>query len=91
MTRSLSIVISPAPLTNTTFPFFDAVVGVEYPGLFSATGGVAPYTWSISGGSLPIGLSLAANGVLSGTPTAHGTFNFTARVTDSASSSAFGR
>ena len=41
-----------------------------------------PYTWSIASGALPTGLSLTSGtGVISGTPTATGTFSFTARVT----------
>ena len=56
--------------------------GVAYSSQVSATGGWAPYSFSHVGGSLPTGLSLAANGTLSGTPSATGTFNFTVRVTD---------
>ncbi|MDZ4346698.1 MAG: putative Ig domain-containing protein, partial [Candidatus Binatia bacterium] len=48
-----------------------------------AIGGTPAYTWDISAGVLTTGLSLSAGGVLSGTPTALGTFNFTVRVTDS--------
>jgi len=49
----------------------------------SANGGVGPYTFSVSAGALPPGLSLSAAGVLSGTPTASGSFNFTAMATSS--------
>ncbi|WP_434442771.1 S8 family serine peptidase [Lentzea sp. E54] len=48
----------------------------------SASGGTAPYTWSVSG--LPAGLSASASGAISGTPTTAGTSTVTARVTDSA-------
>jgi fibronectin type 3 domain-containing protein len=52
----------------------------------AATGGLPPYTWSVIQGSLPAGLTLDANsGVISGTPTAPGTFNFTMQVSDSES------
>jgi hypothetical protein len=47
------------------------------------TGGKAPYTWSVSAGSLPAGLNLSAGGVISGTPTTAGTNNFTVQVVDS--------
>ena len=47
-----------------------------------ANGGTLPYTWSLAGGTLPTGLTLSSSGVISGTPTAAGTFSFTVRVTD---------
>ncbi len=49
---------------------------------FVAQGGVPQYGWSLVSGELPAGLALSSAGVLSGTPTATGTFTFTARVTD---------
>jgi len=49
----------------------------------TAAGGTAPHTFAVTGGALPSGLSLAADGTLSGTPTASGTFNFTVTATDS--------
>ncbi len=51
---------------------------------FLASGGTPPYTFAIIAGSLPPGLTLNVNtGVLSGTPTLAGTYNFTVQVTDS--------
>ena len=55
---------------------------------FAASGGVAPYSYSITAGSLPSGLSFTAAGVLSGTPLVSGTFNFTVTATDSTSGTA---
>lgn len=60
----------------------DAEINEPYSRTFTATGGSAPYFWSITSGGLPAGLSLATNGVLSGTPTAAGTAGFTVTVTD---------
>ena len=56
--------------------------GVEYTAKLIAAGGASPYTWEAVG-ALPDGLSLAADGTLSGTPTAEGTHTVTAKVTDS--------
>lgn len=57
-----------------------------------ASGGMSPYTWAIVGGSLPPGLSLTASGadagLISGTPTAAGRFQFTAQATDADGSTA---
>ncbi len=58
-------------------------VGSPYNSSLLANGGVAPYTFSIIGGSIsPLTLN-SATGALSGTPTAGGTLSFTARVVDS--------
>lgn len=59
-------------------------VGVAYTSQFTVTGGTSPFTWSVSSGSLPPGLTLGAStGLLSGTPTTAGTYPFTVKVTDS--------
>ena len=56
--------------------------GTAYPTTtFTASGGIGTYSWAVTSGTLPTGLALSAAGVLSGTPTAAGTFNFTVTVT----------
>jgi hypothetical protein len=71
------------PLLIRTSSLAEARVGTAYQVSCSATGGMLPYAWSISSGSLPAGLSLnAATGVISGTPTAAGARSFSLRVTD---------
>lgn len=82
--------VTPTPTTvpgtltiTTTSPLPSGVVGTPYSQTLMASGGTPPYTWSILTGSLPGGLSLTpSTGVISGTPTAAGTFSFTAQVTD---------
>jgi uncharacterized protein YhjY with autotransporter beta-barrel domain len=70
------IVVAPATLTAGT-------VGTAYAGgPLTASGGTSPYTFAITAGALPAGMSLSSTGTLSGTPTAGGTFNFTVRGTD---------
>jgi hypothetical protein len=72
----------PLSISTTTLP--DGAINVSYSASLAATGGTTPYTWSITSGTLPTGLSLkSTTGVISGVPTATGTFNFTARATDS--------
>ncbi|UQV47555.1 putative Ig domain-containing protein [Janthinobacterium lividum] len=75
-------ITSAVTLTPATVP--TATVAQAYSATaLSATGGAAPYTYAITAGSLPAGMSLSSVGSLSGTPTAGGTFNFTVRATDS--------
>lgn len=81
-TKTLSITIN-APLAVVTSTIPDGSVGVAYSFKLQASGGIAPYTWSISTGSLPAGLTLASDGTISGTPTASGTQQVTFQVKDS--------
>ncbi|MGO1073261.1 putative Ig domain-containing protein [Lysobacter sp. CA199] len=71
----VSIAVAPVSLPG-------AQIGAAYTASVSASGGIGPYTFSIPPGSEPPGLSMAADGTLSGTPTAGGTINFTAIATD---------
>jgi hypothetical protein len=72
-------------LAITTFPALVAATkSATYYAQLAQTGGVAPYTWMLSSGSaLPSGLSLSDNGVISGAPTATGTYSFAVQVSDS--------
>jgi thermitase len=58
--------------------------GIPYSRALTATGGTAPYTWSLASGSLPPGLALQSNGTIAGTTSARGLYRFTVRVTDAA-------
>ena len=87
-TKPLSITVNPPGLSITAAAPPPGTVGVAYQQTLSATGGTGPYTWSVTAGSLPPGLSLASNGAIGGTPTAAGTSSFTAQVTDSANATA---
>ncbi len=60
------------------------LVGAAYSQTLTANGGTPGYTFTLDGGTLPTGLSLAASGLLSGAPTAAGAFSFTVKVTDQA-------
>lgn len=61
------------------------VVGLAYSANLSATGGTAPYDWSVFSGLLPAGLALSSTGAITGTPTAAGQFKFAVQATDSSS------
>lgn len=80
---------TPAPgpaLSITTAALGDASVGSPYSQTLAATGSGAQ-SWTIAAGSLPAGLSLASNGVLSGSPQTAGTATFTVKVSAGATSS----
>ena len=76
-------------LQITTSSLSDGTVGQSYSVTLGATGGTAAYSWSITSGTLPSGLSLnASTGVISGTPSsASGPVDVTFQVTDSSSPS----
>jgi hypothetical protein len=84
-TTTLSLAVAPVPLVLTTSSLPSATKGATYSSSLQATGGAAPYSWSLTG-SLPAGLTLSpATGQISGTPTSIGSTSFTATVTDSGS------
>ncbi len=73
----------------TSSPLPDGNTGTRYSQVLGATGGTPPYSWSITTGSLPPGLTLdASTGAIVGTPATLGTFSFTVQVTDSAQETA---
>ncbi len=71
--------------TITTNSLPNGTSNLSYSSTLAASGGVAPYSWSISSGTLPAGLSLSSSGVISGVPPAAGSSTFTAKVQDSSS------
>jgi|GEM_PF-2288351 len=60
----------------------DGTVNVPYDAVLQAAGGVRPYAWTISGGALPDGITLATNGTLAGQTAVAGRYAFMVRVTD---------
>ncbi|MGN8056233.1 MBG domain-containing protein [Pedobacter sp. 22163] len=80
--RAYSVTVAPAVITISPATLPDAVVGSAYSQSLSSTGGVLPYTYSITAGALPTGITLSTAGVLSGTATAAGSYSFTVKSTD---------
>ena len=73
-----AITVSPVSIPGGT-------LGAAYNQTFTASGGIAPYTFVVSAGALPPDLSLTTGGLLSGTLTGAGSFSFTIQATDAAS------
>jgi hypothetical protein len=85
-TLSITVVetIEPVALTTSSVPA--ATKDSAYSTTLQASGGVAPFSWSISSGTLPAGLSLDSSSTLasvslSGTPTESGSYSFSVQVT----------
>ncbi len=70
-----TITVNPSSLANGS-------QGTAYSQTLTASGGSSPYSFALTTGALPNGLSLAGNGALTGTPTVNGVFNFTVTATD---------
>lgn len=84
--QAYTLNVTPPPLSVQGNLLSPAPVNVLYHSQIPISGGTAPYTFSISSGTLPPGLTLdPATGFVDGTPTEVGTYNFTASGTDSGS------
>jgi hypothetical protein len=81
---TITIATSEALIITTT-NIADGIAETAYNATVVALGGTPPYTWSIARGNLPDGLTIdTASGVVSGTPTKKGNYNFTIQVSDNA-------
>jgi uncharacterized repeat protein (TIGR01451 family) len=77
-----TLVIACQTITVNPPPVATGTVGVSFSQNFAQAGGVGAVSFTLNTGTIPTGLTLAANGVLSGIPTQSGTFPITAKVTD---------
>src|SRR5215471_4525986 len=76
---------APTPLSISVSSLPSGQAKTAYSTALAAIGGTAPYTWSMSSGSLPQGLTLNGSGQISGTPMTPSTSSFAVSVTDSSS------
>jgi len=87
ITQTVTLSI-PASLSITTAAGVlpSGILGTAYSTTLAGAGGISPYTWSITQGTLPAGLALSSTtGALTGTPAAAGSTSFTVKLTDSGS------
>ena len=84
---------SPQSLLSDTYGIVTVALptspkGKAYETILMKNSGSDPVSWRVSAGTLPAGLTLSANGIISGTPTSSGTYTFTATVTDALAATA---
>lgn len=84
VTYSANVIVLEEVAIETADPLPEAQEGSPYSLTLTATGGTGSFTWALVGGTLPAGLILSSSGVISGTPTADGTFSFTVQATSGA-------
>ena len=80
---TFNIVCPTLTMTPAAGALTGGIVGTPYSQTFVASNGIGSYTYAVTGGTQPTGLALSSGGVLSGTPTAAATYNFTVTATDS--------
>lgn len=80
--KQISFTIHPPPVEISTLALPTGVMGLAYAQQLSASGGVPPYSWSVTAGALPAGLTLEQNGLITGAPTATGVFELSVTARD---------
>ena len=81
-TRAYSLVIACPTITLTPTTLPDGLLNAAYNQSLTASGGTAPYVFTLSAGTLPPGVTLSANGTLTGIPTRGGIYNISIRAID---------
>ena len=76
--------LNPYSPSITTATLSSGVKAVFYSQTLTATAATAPATWTLGSGTMPTGLNLSAAGIISGTPTITGIYNFAIKLTDNA-------
>ena len=84
LSSAASLTVNANPVLSSTTPLGAATIGTAYSSTLTSSNGTAPYTYGVGSG-LPPGITLSSGGVLSGTPTNAGVYNFTVTITDSSS------
>jgi large repetitive protein len=88
-TNDISLQLNPYPPLSLSCPTVSGQANSSYSSGLSALGGISPYIYSIVSGQLPTGLTLNADGSITGTPTIASAQTFTAQVQDSSGLTGF--
>lgn len=79
-----TLIAAPSLSIVTTSPLSTRIAGIIFQDTLLASGGTLPYSWSILSGTLPVGVTLSSNGIISGRADSAGSYTFTVQVTDGA-------
>jgi hypothetical protein len=83
------LTVTPSTLVIQTTSLPDGQQGTSYSASVTVTGGTPPYTWAITGGALPVGVTInSSTGLLSGTPIVAGSYTFAVQVNDAGTQTA---
>lgn len=80
--QEYTLVVAPPTITVSPDSLPDGAIGSSYSQSITASGGEGPYTFAVTSGALPAGLTLSPDGTLSGTPSTDGSFEFTVTASD---------
>ena len=80
-TATINVSVNCNAVAITPLTLQNGATARAYSQILLATGGTAPYSFVVTSGALPAGLTFATNGLLSGIPSEAGTFNFTVTAT----------
>ena len=81
--NSMAFTVAAAAISIVTATLPNTVLGATYSATLAASGGVPPYSWNLSSGQLPIGLSLSVTGAVAGVSTTAGSYSSSIQVSDS--------
>jgi hypothetical protein len=87
-TQAFTLTISASPIQITTTSLPSGTVSVAYSGTLAAANGVPPYSWSVTSGQMPPGLTLQTGGQISGTPSQAGISSFSVQAKDTSGKTA---
>ncbi|MFA7345812.1 MAG: Ig domain-containing protein [Terrimicrobiaceae bacterium] len=84
-TRRYTLIVTDTPVITNTNPLPNGLLNTAYRVQLTGKLGTTPYTFAVTGLNLPPGLSMTSGGLITGTPTVEGTYQFELTISDSSS------